>query len=126
MVGLRQVALSFLIVVAGSGGSMALTASNAVPDTTAGYGTSTVTGATVTSIVYSVSRDGSQITGATLRVAGDITTGRTVQAGFGSADLVTCTIDHYNPGQDDTTASCTGMTQSMATATAFHVLVLNS
>jgi hypothetical protein len=36
MIGFRQLALGLVIVTAGSGGSMALTASNVVSDTTVG------------------------------------------------------------------------------------------
>jgi hypothetical protein len=125
VIGMRQVALSALVVAAGSGGSLALTAGTAAPDTTIAYDTSTVVGATVTAISYTVNSDGSQITGATVKVLGDITTGKTVQVGFGAGTLSPCTIGHYNSGHDETQVVCTGMSQSTVEANAFHILVLS-
>lgn len=76
--------------------------------------------------MYSLNGDGSQITGANLYITGDLTTGRTVQAGFGTDALTGCTIGNYNAGQNRTSVTCSGFTQNTATADSFHIVVLNS
>lgn len=113
------VALGALTVTVGS----ASTSSNTVPNTTAGYGSSTVSGATVTSIDYNLSADGTQITSADLVLVGDLT-GKTIAANFNGAALVTCTFGGYTPGAPGSSAAtCSGFTQSTATATSFNVAV---
>ena len=114
------------VVAAGS----AFTASNTVPDSVAGYGSSTISGATATSLNYTLNTDGTQITGATLRFVGDLT-GKTVRAGFGTNALTACTLgtvvaDNPLTLTEDETATpvtCSGYTQSTSTATSFNVAV---
>jgi hypothetical protein len=124
MIAWKALALSFVMVAAGTTSSMALTNSNSVPATTVGYGTSTISGATATSIVYTLNGSGTQITGAALTFTGDITTGKVVKAGFGGDALTTCTIGSY--ADPSTAVACAGFTQASSTASAFNVAVTNS
>ncbi len=105
----------------------ASTASNTVPNSVAGYGTSTISGATATSLDYTLSADGSQITGANLVFQGD-QTGRTISAGFGSDALRSCTVGTYTPGllgaQGTTSVTCSGFSQSTAASSTFNVAVV--
>jgi len=122
-----------LIGVLAAGGA-AFTAANVVPNTTAGYGTSTITGATADKIVYTLSSDGTQITGATIDLhtasASDLTSGYTVQAGFNTSNLTTCSVNSgfgtNGTNGTDTEFTCTGYTQSTSGATSFNVAVTNS
>jgi hypothetical protein len=98
----------------------ASTASSTIADSVAGYGSSTISGASATSLVYTLSGDGTTITGATLTFTGNVT-GRTVQAGFGTDNLTPC-----NPGTldgTDTTVTCSGFTQNTAASSTFKVAV---
>ena len=77
----RMVAVVVLIGAIAAGGA-AFTASNTIPDTIAGYGTSHITGATATRRTTSSARRYHDQT-ADLQFVGDIT-GDTVSAGFDS------------------------------------------
>ncbi len=129
----RAIVALVLIGVLATAGA-AFTASNSLPNTTAGYGTSTITGATASKIVYTLSSDGTQITGATLDLhtatASDLTSGYTVEAGFNSASLTGCSVDTTfgTNGTDGTNTqfTCTGFTQSTSNASTFNVAVTNS
>src|SRR5947209_19800577 len=85
-----------LIGVLAAGGA-AFTAANVVPNTTAGYGTSTITGATASKIVYTLNATGTQITTATIDLhtatAYDLTSGYTVQDGLHASNLTTYTVN---------------------------------
>lgn len=110
-------ALAVTGVVAISGS--AFTASNTVSTSVAGYGTNTVTGATATSVVHTLSTDGTTIVSSALTFDAS-QTGRTVVAGFGTTALESCTVDTTTP----TTATCTYATgYDTATATAFNIAV---
>ena len=118
-------AVGAIALAAGS----ASTASNTLNvDALAGYGSVTVTGATATSIDYTLSAAGTQITGADLVFAGDLR-GNEVTAGFGSGAPQSCTVGTYTApdgllGVEETTAvSCTGFSQATADATTFNVAV---
>lgn len=127
MIKARQVLLGVVLVAAGSAGGSAVTASNTLPATTAGYGTSTVSGATATSIVFTLNGDGTQITDVALVFSGDLTSGKVAKAAFDSDSLTSCTIGSYTPGTPGSTAAtCTGFTEATATVAAFHVAVTNS
>jgi hypothetical protein len=107
------------IVVAGG---TAFTASNTVPASVAGYGTSTISGATATALSYTLSADGTTITGAALTFTGDQTL-RTVQAGFGTDALTDCTVGTYDSVGDATPVTCTDFTQATAESASFNVAV---
>lgn len=121
-------ALAVAGVVAASGS--AFTAATTVPATVAGYGTSTITGATATSLKYTQSADGTQITGAALKFTENLT-GMTVKAGFGTTASTSCTVGTRVADDPDTTAvgdamspvTCSGFTQSTATSSSFNVAV---
>lgn len=109
-------------VVAAGGGS-AFTNANTIPASVAGYGSSTISGAVANSVVYALSTDGTQITGATIVFQGD-QTGRTVQAGFGTGASTVCTDKTLAAGPPaTTTVVCSGFTESTSGATTFNVAV---
>ncbi len=114
------VAVAVAGVVAAGGGS-AFTASNTIPNTVAGYGTSTITGATATSIVYGFSADSTQITSATIKFTGDFSA-KNVKAGFGTGATTTCTSAFDQPS-NVTTSTCSGFTQDVTLADKFNVAV---
>jgi hypothetical protein len=113
------------VIAAIVAGGAAFTASNTIPDTTAGYGTSNITGATATALHYTLNADGTQITTADLTFHGD-QTGNVIKAGFGTDALTACTVGSYDSSGDDTPATCSGYTQSTATSSTFNVAVTNS
>lgn len=109
------------VVGALAAGGAAFTASNTIPDTTMGFGTSNITGATATSLTYTRTADGSAITAATLIFTGDISA-NTVQAGFNANALDTCAGGTFAAG--NTTVVCTLTTpEPTAGATTFNVAV---
>jgi hypothetical protein len=103
--------------IAAAGGS-AFTDSNTVPESVAGYGTSSVSGATVTSVAHTLSANGSKITGSTLTFE-TAQTGRTVKAGFDSSALESCSL-----AADALSATCTYASGYDTTdASSFNVAV---
>ena len=82
----KRIIGAIVVIAAIAAGGAAFTASNTVPDTVAGYGTSNITGATVTALHYTLNGDGTEITDASLTFHGD-QTGNVVKAGFGSDSL---------------------------------------
>lgn len=105
-----------------SGG--AFTASNTLSgDNVAGYGTSTVTGATVEKIEHTLSADGTTITSSALTFTTDLNGEHQVKAGFGTAALVSCTVTQgVSPAKD--TASCTySPAPTTSSSTSFNVTV---
>ena len=116
---LGAVAVAGLVATTGS----AFTASNTVAASIAGYGTSTISGATATALTYTLSADGTSITGSTLTFSGN-ETGRTVSAGFGTAALTTCTVGTFNSTGNTTPVTCTGYSQSTASSSAYNVAVV--
>ena len=115
------------LALVGSAAAVALvapasTASNTVAASSAGFGTSTISGATATNVAYTLSTDGTQITAASIVFSGNLT-GFTVKAGFGSTAGTTCTLAAHNTTDNTTTASCTGYTQTISSASSFNVAV---
>ena len=119
----KRIIGAIAVIAAIAAGGAAFTASNSVPDTVAGYGTSNITGATVTAMHYTLNDDGTEITDASLTFQGD-QTGNVVKAGFGTDNLTTCTVGSYDG--TSTPATCSGYTQSTATSATFNVAVTNS
>jgi hypothetical protein len=100
-------------------GGAALTQSNTVEPSVAGYGTSSISGATATEVTYTLNANGTQITAADL-IFNSSMDDRLIKAGFDNdAALVDCVIN----GGDDTKVHCGGFTQSTATSLNFHVAV---
>ena len=93
----KRIIGAIVVIAAIAAGGAAFTAGNTVPDTVAGYGTSNITGATVTALHYTLNGDGTQITDASLTFHGD-QTGNVVKAGFGTDALTTCTVGSYDSG----------------------------
>jgi hypothetical protein len=120
----RKVVAIAVVVGALAAGGAAFTASNTVPATTAGYGTSSITGATATDIAYTLSPDGTEITGATITFTGDLSND-TVKAGFETNNLTTCAAPTYN-GTSSSTTTCSGYTESTASSSTFNVAVTNN
>ncbi len=125
-----MVMASMTKIAAGLGAAMlavvvtqASTASNTISSSTAGYGSGAISGATANSVAYTLSADGSTITGATVVFAGDLT-GKTVSAGFNATALSSCTLAAYNSGANTTTATCSGLSQSTSAASTLAVAVL--
>jgi hypothetical protein len=118
------VALAAMATVgAVTSGQLAFTASNDLPQTSsAGYGSTDVTGGEVSSIVYSTNGTGATIIGATLTVVGDVH-GKTVKAGFGSDALTLCDIGNYAAGS--TTVTCSGFSNTTHDEVVFHVLIID-
>jgi hypothetical protein len=99
----RMVAVVVVIGALAAGGA-AFTASNTVQASTAGYGT--------------------QITTALITFTGDLSSD-TVQAGFGSDALTTCSAPVYD-GTTSSTTTCSGFTQNTASSATFNVAVTNN
>jgi hypothetical protein len=117
----RSILVALIVIGALVAGGAAFTASNTIPDTVMGFGTSNITGATATSLTYTRTADGSAITAATLVFTGDIHS-NTVQAGFNANALDTCAAGSFASGS--TTVVCTLTTpEPTAGATTFNVAV---
>lgn len=117
----RSIVAGLVVIGALAAGGAAFTAANVIPDTVMGFGTSTITGATATSLTYTRSADGSTITAATLVFTGDIST-KLVQAGFNTNALENCAAGTY--ASPSTTVVCTfGTAQPTASASTFNVAV---
>lgn len=115
---LPVVATAILVLLIGR----AALASNSVGSTVGGYGSGTVSGATVQNVSYTFTADGQTITGATLTLTGDLT-GKVVSAGFNSAALTTCTTGAYTANGNSTQATCAGFAQNTAAAGTLAVAV---
>jgi hypothetical protein len=116
-----RILIALVVIGALAAGGAAFTASNTIPDTVMGFGTSNITGASATSLTYTRSADGSTITAATLVFTGDIHT-NTVEAGFNANALDTCAAGSFAAGS--TTVVCTLSTpEPTAGATTFNVAV---
>lgn len=122
----RRIVLGVALIAALVAGGAAFTATATLPNTTAGYGTSTITGATATDIKYNLSADGQQINSVDLTFSGDIHLDN-VSAGFDGNNLSSCTVGSYTAGSPGSTAvTCSGYTESTASSASFHVAVTNN
>jgi hypothetical protein len=119
----RRMVAALVVIGAIAAGGAAFTAANVVPLSTAGYGSSTVSGATATDIVYGLSADGTQINTATITFTGDLSHD-TVQAGFETDSLTTCSAPVFASGSS--TSTCSGYTESTSGSTTFNVAVTNN
>lgn len=98
--GLVVAALAAITMMGGS----AFTASNTMTaaDTVVGYGETTITGATVSSLGYTLSGDGSNIDSVELVLSGD-TTSSSVEIGFNDGTTSSCGAGTF---ETDTTYTC--------------------
>ena len=102
----RRTSILAGIALAGAlaAGGAAFTATNSMPaGETVGYGTTTVSGATVNSIKYNPTGDGSQIATVDLVLAGD-TSALNVSIGLNGSNTVSCGTGDASTG--DTAYSC--------------------
>lgn len=98
----KKIALGGIAAVAVVGfAGTAMTASNTVAGSVAGYGSSAVSGATATAVEHTLSGDGSKIASTLVTFSTDLTAAHAVKAGFGSTALENCTVD-----VEENTASC--------------------
>lgn len=119
----KRIIVAVALICALAAGGAAYTASNTIPDSVAGYGTDTITGATATTIHYVLSTDGQTITGVDLTFNGNLT-GDTVQAGFdGNGAPTDCTVGSYDSANQTTPATCASMTESTASSASLNVAV---
>jgi hypothetical protein len=127
----RKALLALGVVCAGviAAGGTAFTNSNSLPiSTTAGYGSTEVTGATVLWLTYHTNSTGTEITDATMKLLGDYSSGYTVKAGFGTNALSNCNIGIFNwDGTNLNTIVTCPFTQPTddVQSSSFHVLVTN-
>jgi len=95
-------------------------------NTTVAYGSENVTGATVTSIQYGLSSDGTTVNSVTFVATGD-THGSGASVGFttsgGNGAMSACGSGSYNSGSDSTTYVCSGLTQAVSGITATDIVV---
>ena len=118
----KRISGAFVAVAALAASGAAFTANNTVPATVAGYGSGTISGATMKSVEYTLSPTGENITQVDLVILDDHTDA-TVKVGFGSANLQDCTVDGTVNGDGDTPATCTITGTTTADAASLHVAV---
>lgn len=105
MTGKRKFFAGAVLVAAVVAGGSAFTASNTVPDATVGYGTNTVSGATVSSIVYNTNATGDNVDSVSLVLAGD-TTDSSVSLGFNNGSASPCGTGTHDEDADTTSYTC--------------------
>jgi hypothetical protein len=114
----KKIVLAVAVIGAIAAGGVAFTEANAVPDSVAGYKTTTVSGATVTDVQYTLSADGTDINAVILTFTSPDITGMHVNIGFNGGNLGSdCTID------SPTQATCSGLTQDTVATTDLAVAV---
>jgi hypothetical protein len=135
----KRILVAGLAICALAAGGAAYTASNTIPNSTAGYETSTISGAKANDLSYKFGADGSVITGATVVFQGDLydhhntpATPYSVMAGFGTDASTSCTVGTYDNTTDETPVYCgsadvtnasTPFAQDTKQSTTFNVAV---
>lgn len=121
-----RIAAAIAVIGAVAAGGAAFTASVGLPTNVAGYGTTTVTGGTVTDLNYGLDTTGAYILTANLTFSGDLT-GDTVKIGFdgyASGALQPCVVGSYTAGSPGSTAvTCTFSASTVQTAAENNVNV---
>jgi uncharacterized membrane protein len=121
-----RIAAAVAVIGAVAAGGAAFTASESLPTNVAGYGTTTVTGGTVTDLNYALSTDGQYIITANLTFSGDVV-GDTVGIGFdgyNSGALQSCVVGAYTTGSPGSTSvTCTFPATTITTAAENNVHV---
>jgi hypothetical protein len=118
----KRIAGAFVAVAALAASGAAFTAGNTVPDTVAGYGSGTISGATMKSVEYTLSPTGENITKVDLVILDDHTDA-TVKVAFDGANLQACTVDASVDEDGNTTASCAITGTTTDDASSLHVAV---
>jgi len=126
MAGKRMLVAGVILAGALAAGGAAYTNSTTQPASQVlGYGTTTVSGATVSSIAYNLSADGSNVDTVTLALAGD-TTASAVSIAFNSGASTSCGTGTYD-GTSSTTYTCSNgganFSEPTSGLTATHVIV---
>ena len=114
---MKRAALIVVLVLAGIGG--AATASRSVPDSTLGYQSVRVTGATMTDISYTVALN--KISAITVKLRGNLALKAMSAAFNGTAG--TCLAGVYDLTSNSTSFACTGFTQSANRSWSLQVTV---
>lgn len=121
-----RIVAAVAVIGAVAAGGAAFTAGETLPTNVAGYGTTSVTGGTVSDLKYTLSTDGQYIDSASLTFSGDLT-GDTVGIGFdgySSGDLQACVVGAYTTGTPGSTAvTCTFTASTITTAAELNVHV---
>ncbi len=121
-----RIAAAVAVIGVLAAGGAAFTAGNTVPNTVAGYGTSTISGGTVLSLNYTLSSDGTAIDGATIVFQGD-TTGDTASIAFDAGAATTCTTGTVDgAGNTPYTCNVTAANVSSSTTLASHITLVNN
>jgi hypothetical protein len=114
----KKIVLAVAVIAAVAAGGAAFTASNNIPDSVAGYGSSTVTGADATKVEHTLGADGTTIVSTEITFT-TLTADSVVQADFGTGASTNCPV----VGQ---VATCTYATPvDTASASTFNVAVAN-
>lgn len=121
----RKIIGAVAVIGALAAGGAAFTAANAVPATVAGYGTANVTGATVSTIHYTLDTNGTHITAAHLVLVGD-QSANTVKAGFNGGSTVDCSGPVFSTPNSTTDCTFLGGGQLTSGVTDFDVAVTNN
>jgi hypothetical protein len=116
----KKIVLALVVIGAVAAGGAAFTAANVVPDSVAGYDTTTITGATATAVNYTLDATGVNITDVAVTFSTDIT-GKHVRTSFNGGTLTAdCPITGVVGSQ---VATCSGLTQNTTAAIALAVTV---
>jgi hypothetical protein len=118
----KKIVLAVAVIGAIAAGGVAFTEANTVPNSVAGYKTTTVSGATVDTINYTLSADGTDITAVKLTFSSpaDLTDpAMQVKIGFNGNAMTDCAVSSA------TVADCTGLTEDTEGAQSLEVAVAN-
>jgi hypothetical protein len=116
----KKIVLAVAVIGAVAAGGAAFTEANVVPDSVAGYDTTTITGATATAVNYTLDGTGENITDVAVTFSTDITA-KHVRISFNGGTLTgDCTITGVVGSQ---VATCSGLTQDTVLATDLAVTV---
>jgi hypothetical protein len=110
-----RIALTAAAIAAVAAGGSAFTASNTqAASQVVGYGSTTISGATVNSMAYNLNSPGDNVDSVTLVLAGD-TTGSAVSIGFNGGALTSCGTGTFST---NTTYTCDNGGSSFSRSTA--------
>jgi hypothetical protein len=120
-----RIIAAVVVIGAVAAGGAAFTASSGLPATaTAGYDTSTVSGATATNLHYVLGDNGASVTSAVVTFDAS-QSGKTITAGFangGTPNQGTCSLDVPT----SLVATCTFTGQTTELADTFHLAVVDT
>jgi len=117
---LKRWVLGVGLMTAAAAAAVVGTASNSVPDSTAGYTSVRTTGATLRSISYTVAAN--SITGFTAQLRGSQVL-KTGTASFNGGAALTCVMGVYNAVNDQTPLVCTGGSQSASRSWRLQITI---